>query len=89
MTKIIDISTGATLEDNGESEGVIDGGKELTEQSIQEKILNDLLSEFDRYKLQLSITEGITAAKYFQMSAAIFGCKEIAKKVFENEKYGL
>lgn len=83
MTKIIDISTGATLEDDGASEGVNEGVIEGEEEQLKNKVLEDLLAEFSKYSNQLSMNEKITDKEYHLLAQGIFGCKEIAKKVFE------
>ena len=53
---------------------------------VSGSLLNELLAEFQKYQEQIADTKTITDNQYRLMAKAIWGCKQIAKKVLSNDR---
>lgn len=58
----------------------------LRKTDVSGSLLNELLSEFQKYQEQIADTKTITDNQYRLMAKAIWGCKQIAKKVLSNDR---
>ena len=55
-------------------------------QALRKTELDELLVEFQKYQEQIADTKSITDNQYRLMAKAIWGCKQIAKKVLSNDR---
>lgn len=58
----------------------------LRKTDVSGSLLNELLAEFQKYQEQIADTRTITDNQYRLMAKAIWGCKQIAKKVLSNDR---
>ncbi len=58
----------------------------LRKTDVSGSLLNELLEEFQKYQEQIADTKTITDNQYRLMAKAIWGCKQIAKKVLSNDR---
>lgn len=58
----------------------------LRKTDVSSSLLNELLAEFQKYQEQIADTKTITDNQYRLMAKAIWGCKQIAKKVLSNDR---
>lgn len=58
----------------------------LRKTDVSGSLLNELLAEFQKYQEQIADTRTITDNQYLLMAKAIWGCKQIAKKVLSNDR---
>jgi len=58
----------------------------LRKADVSGSLLNELLAEFQKYQKQIADTKTITDNQYHLMAKAIWGCKQIAKKVLSNDR---
>ena len=52
---------------------------------VSGSLLDELLSEFQKYQEQIAETKTITDNQYRLIAKGIWGCKQIAKKVLGND----
>lgn len=68
------------------SEHILNEILALRQLAVSVSMLNELLEEFQKYQEQIADTKTITDNQYRLMSKAIWGCKQIAKKVLSNDR---